>query len=199
MIIARYAHQLPADYDLEIIRQRAKARGPQWDAVPELYFKAFLLREGGRFGAAASSYSSLYLWRQNGPFRDFLTASADAPINSFTAVTGSFGRPQIQTWIPLDAHKGAAREARFVYAEELDIAVDADLPTVLADETERNRKAAERPDAVAAVVGVDTLNWKLIRILLSTSAPLGDEGEIGYQILHLAQPLLDTLPQGAAR
>jgi hypothetical protein len=84
MLIARYAHRLPADYDLGIIRTRAKARGPQWDAVPELYFKAFLLRESGRSGAAANSYTSLYLWRLNEPFRDFLAASADAPINSFT-------------------------------------------------------------------------------------------------------------------
>ncbi len=97
MIIARYEHRLPADYDLGIIRTRGKAPGPQWDAVPELYFKSFLLRESGRFGAAASSYASLYLWRQTEPFRDFLAAAADAPINSFTVVTGSFGRPKIQT------------------------------------------------------------------------------------------------------
>lgn len=194
MLIARYAHRLPADYDLEIIRQRAEARGPQWDAVPELYFKAFLLRESGRFGASTSLYSSLYLWRQNEPFRDFLAARADAPINSFTAVTGSFGRPQIRTWLPLDARKGPARQARFVHAEELDVVPDADLPKVFADEAERNRKAADHPDAVAAAVGVDTLNWKLIRILLSRAEPIGNEGGVAYQILYLAQPLLDTLP-----
>ncbi len=194
MIIARYAHRLPTDYDLEIIRERAKARGPQWDAVPELYFKAFLLRESGRYGAAASSYASLYLWRQNEAFRDFLAARADAPINSFTAVTDSFGRPQIQTWLPLDARKGTASEARFVYAEELDLAGDLDLPQEFAHETERNRKAAECPGAVAAIVGVDTLNWKLIRILLSATEPVGNEGRIAYQILHLARPLLNTLP-----
>jgi hypothetical protein len=28
MIIAHYAHRLPADYDIAIIRKRAKARGP---------------------------------------------------------------------------------------------------------------------------------------------------------------------------
>ena len=42
MIIAHYAHRLPANYDIGIIRDRAKARGGMWDAVPELYFKGFL-------------------------------------------------------------------------------------------------------------------------------------------------------------
>ena len=47
MIIAHYAHRLPADYDVDIIRNRAAARGHLFDAIPELYFKAFLLRERG--------------------------------------------------------------------------------------------------------------------------------------------------------
>jgi hypothetical protein len=68
MITAHYAHHLPSDYDLPAIRERARQRGPLWVAVPELCFKAFLLRERGRFGAAARNYSSLYLWRQTRPF-----------------------------------------------------------------------------------------------------------------------------------
>ena len=72
MIIAHYAHRLPADYDVQIIRNRAAARGHLFDAIPELYFKAFLLRERGCFGAIANEYSSLYLWRADQGFRDFL-------------------------------------------------------------------------------------------------------------------------------
>lgn len=171
MIITRSAHRLPADYDFEIIRTRVRARGPQWDAVPELYFEAFLLRESGRCGAAASSCTSLNLWRQNEPFRDFPAASADAPINSFTVVPGTFGRRQIQTRLPLDARRGAIQEARFVHTEEKDIPADADLPTVFADEAARSRRATEHPGAVAGGA---------------------------CQTLHLARPLFDTLPQGAA-
>jgi hypothetical protein len=66
-IIAHYAHRLPANYDIKLIRARAKERGVLWDAVPELYFKGFLLRESGQHGAVANSYSSLYLWRQDQP------------------------------------------------------------------------------------------------------------------------------------
>jgi hypothetical protein len=49
---------------------------------------------------------------------------------------------------------------------------------------------------VAAAVGVDTRNWKFTRILLSTNEPNGNENTVAYQILHLARPLLGTLPKG---
>jgi uncharacterized protein with von Willebrand factor type A (vWA) domain len=49
------------------------------------------------------------------------------------------------------------------------------------------------------VVGVDTRNWKITRILLSTNEPNGNENTVAYQILHLARPLLDTLPKGDDR
>lgn len=187
MIIAHYIHRLPADYDLEVIRRRAAARGPQWDATPELHFKAFLLREEGRFGAIASSYSSLYLWRRAEAFTDFVTS------DGFKVVTGSFGRPAIETRAVLDARKGAAREVRFAYKEELDIALDADLPAVAAAEVQRNREAAAQPGIVAAAVGLDVLNWRVTRLRLSEHAPTAQSSGIVYQILYLAKPLLDTL------
>ena len=87
----------------QIIRSRAGARGHLFDAIPELYFKAFLLRERGRFGAIASEYSSLYLWRADQGFRDFLV---DGRTRS---VTDSFGRPQVETRFVLDALKGEGR------------------------------------------------------------------------------------------
>jgi hypothetical protein len=39
MIIAHYAHRLPADHDIAAIRKRAMVRGQLWDAVPKLGFK----------------------------------------------------------------------------------------------------------------------------------------------------------------
>jgi len=188
MIIAHYAHRLPADYDIGIIRNRAKSRGHLFDAVPELHFKGFLLRERGRFGAIQNEYSSLYLWRKDEGFRDFLLTGR------YKSVTDSFGRALIQTRFALDARKGEGREARFVYKEEQDIPHDSDLTTAFAEEIERNREIASRPGAVAAAVGVDVQNWKFTRVLLSEREPSGARGEEAYQILYLARPLLDTLP-----
>jgi Domain of unknown function (DUF4865) len=76
LIIVHYAHRLPADYDLAALRRWLKERGTAWDGVPDLYFKAFLLREAGRFGAIANGLASLYLWQQDKPFRDWLVRAA---------------------------------------------------------------------------------------------------------------------------
>jgi hypothetical protein len=193
MIISQYGHRLPDNYDLGLIKALTEERGLIWDTRPELYFKAFLLREKGRFGAIANNFSSLYLWRQDDAFRDWLVSGG------YRIVTDLFGRAEIETRLALDARKGPGHEARFVYTEDLDIPLDADLTAALAREIERNRQIAAQAGTIAAAVGVDTRNWKFTRILLSTKEPNGNENTVAYQILHLAQPLLDTLPKGDDR
>ena len=192
MIIAHYSHRLPANYDVGLIRSRAKERGPLWDDVPELCFKGFLLRESGRYGAIANDYSSLYLWRQDEAFRDFLVSGR------YKVVTDAFGRAEIKTRFALDARRGPAHQARFVVKEDLDIPLDADLTAVFASEIERNREVAERSTTVAAAVGVDAQSWKFTRIVLSEREPAASDSGTSYEILHLAAPLLDTLPRNAA-
>jgi hypothetical protein len=191
MIIAHYAHRLPADYDIDIIRNRAKARGHLFDAIPELSFKAFLLRERGRFGAIENEYSSLYLWRKDEGFRDFLL---DGRTKS---VTDSFGRPQIETRFVLDAHRGSGEVAPFLYKQEQDIADDTDLTSAFAAEIERNREAARQDGIFAATVGVDAERWKFTRVLLS-ERELSGRGT-AYQVLYLARPLFAELPKIGGR
>jgi Domain of unknown function (DUF4865) len=193
MILAHYAHRLPADYDIDAIRERAKTRGPLWDDVPELYFKGFLLREAGRSGAIANNYSSLYLWQTDAAFRDFLTSGR------YRTATDLFGRASIQTRVTLDARRGRASHARFVYEEELSIPVDADLTAVFENEIDRNRRISAVPQTVAAVIAVETQRWRITRIVLSEAGP--GECDLGtpYEVLHLARPLLDTLPSSDAR
>jgi len=188
MIIAHYAHRLPAEYDLGIIRDRAVQRGPLWDDVPGLHFKGFLLRERGRFGAIANEYSSLYLWQTDEALRDALLAGR------YKTVTDSFGRAAIKTRFALDARRGAGRDAKFAFRQDQAIPLDADLNAALATEIARNREIAKRPGTVAAAVGVDPQNWAFTRILLSENAPSGAEAEQAYQILYLARPLFDNLP-----
>jgi len=189
MIIAHYAHRLPADYDIAIVRTRAKARGPVWDTFPGLHFKGFLLRERGRLGAIANEYSSLYLWQQDEAFREAMVGGR------YKTVTDSFGRAAIETRVALDARKGSGREARFAYKQQQDIPPDADLTRAFAAEIERNREIASQPGAVAAAVGLDPESWKFTRILVSEKEPTGREPGMAYQVLYLAKPLLAELPK----
>jgi Domain of unknown function (DUF4865) len=187
MIIAHYAHRLPADYDLSIMRSRAASRGHLFDAIPELHFKAFLLRERGRYGAIQNEYSAVYLWRKDEGFRNFLV---DGRTKS---ITDSFGRPQIETRFVLDALKGSGEAARFLYKQEQAIAHDTDLTSAFAEEIARNRQAAQEAGVVASAVGVDAQSWTFTRVVLSEREPSGAKGEEAYQLLYLAKPLLATL------
>lgn len=188
MLLAHYVHHLPADYDMARLHARASQRGPLWDDAPALFFKAFLLRERGKLGATANQYASLYLWQQDAAFRDFLVNGR------YHVVTESFGRAAIRTHVALDARKGPAHAARFAYVEEEDIAPDVELTGVFRQAIERNRATAEQAGTVAAVIGVDTAAWRLTRVRLSEAPPADDEIAACHQVLHLAQPLLETLP-----
>jgi Domain of unknown function (DUF4865) len=112
-------------------------------------------------------------------------------------VTDTFGRAEVETWFAFDARKGQGRDARFVIMENLDIPLDADLTTVFASEHERNRQIAGRSGVVVAAVGVDKQNSKLARILMSEHEPTGGEAGKSYEIRYLAQPRLETPPNGA--
>ena len=103
MILARYRHRLPADYDLGLIRARIMARGPTWDAAPGLIFKAFTLEDRSR-GASENAYSSFYLWRDAGAAAAFFAGPG------FAAVMQAFGRPRTDLWLPFDVQTGPLPE-----------------------------------------------------------------------------------------
>ncbi|ELW9447911.1 DUF4865 family protein [Burkholderia cenocepacia] len=192
MLTAYYVHRLPADYDLDIIRNRVRERGRLWDDTPDLLFKGFLLREAGRHGATENGYASFYLWRNEQAFARFVTDGR------YRVVTDSFGRAPIDTQVALDARKGGASTGRFARLETIEIPADADLDAALAREIARNREAAAREGVVAAAVSLDPLRWRLTRALVTEHEPDdGGEGTV-YQVLHLARPLLDTLDAGGA-
>lgn len=193
MITAHYRHRLPADYDLDRIRHRAKARGPAWDATADLYFKGFLLREAGKQGAIENSYSSLYLWRSDQGFVDFLLS------DRYRHLTERFGRAQIDVRVVLDARKGRATQARYVFEQSRDIGRDVELGDAISQEVAHNRDTADQPGIVAAITAVDTRRWRVSRFLLTEDpALMRDAAAQTYEVLHLASPLLNTLQGGAA-
>jgi len=191
MLTAHYLHRLPADYDLNAIRARGKTRGALWDDAPDLYFKGFLLREAGKYGATENSYSSLYLWRSDQAFADFLLA------DRYRNVTASFGRAAIETRVVLDARRGHAQQTQFVFEETVDITRDADLGQAFIREVARNAATAVRPGLVASVTALDTLNWRVSRYVLAESFDARpSDAAIAYEVVHLSSPLLHTLSEG---
>lgn len=91
MLMLQYAYTLPADYAMRVIRERIAARGPQFDTLAGLGWKAFLVRENGVHGATDHQYAPLYLWPSAQAAADFLAGP------QFAGVCGAFGRPRVQT------------------------------------------------------------------------------------------------------
>jgi hypothetical protein len=184
MFAMQYAHRLPADYDLQIIRQRAAERGPLWDATPGLLFKAFVLQQAGQLGATGNVYASVYLWDESAAAADFIASER------FDSVIRSFGRPAIETWLPAQALRGLARQGRTLYREEQPLPVD---PAMLAGELERNQAIAAQHDTVAVWTVLDMQRWQWLRFTLSANEPDGRHAQHVYEVLHLAAPGLAQL------
>jgi hypothetical protein len=177
MILTRYRHALPADYDMARIRSRVAARGPLWDDAAGLVFKAFTI-EDRAFGAAANAYASLYLWRDPVAAADFFAGPA------FEAVTETFGRPRTEVWLSFTMSRGPAAGARSLAVSERRLAADSDLAAERRAEAQQGAALSAEPDVLAVVSGLDPTGWRLIRFVLRTETP--DSGT--PEIAHLAAP-----------
>ncbi len=189
MFAMQYSHRLPAEHDLDAIRQRAAAKGPQWDAWPGLACKAFVLQEKGRHGAEGNLYASVYLWHEPAAAAAFLAGEA------FQGVIDAFGRPAVETWLPLDARRGPAfdRPARALYREELPLP-DRGAAALRDGALAAGEALLDREDVLAVWVVADLQRWRLLRFSVSAGALELRADSVGYEVLYLARPGLERLP-----
>lgn len=188
MFAMQYSHRIPADYDMQVIRHRARERGPIWDIAQGLVLKAFVAQEKGHDGALGNLYASVYLWLDPAAAASFLTG------DKFLSVIDSFGRPAIETWLPLDARRGPATQAKWLYREESSLLSATDTTTLHTQESARNQHLAERPETVAAWTVLDLKDWKRVRFWLSSEKNQITLETTVYEVLHLAAPGLEQLP-----
>ncbi|NVZ20574.1 DUF4865 family protein [Pseudomonas costantinii] len=181
MFAKQYSHRLPADYDMGVIRQRAAQLGPLWDHTEGLLFKAFIAQERGQGPGVGNLYASVYLWSDPLQAADFLLGER------FQKVLDSFGRPPIESWLPLDVQRGPAQNALSLYREEWPLEPGADRAGILAQEKLRNQQLADSRDTFAVFLALDVQAWRWVRITLSAKALDAGHPGTGYQVLYLAQ------------
>lgn len=190
MLIKQYRHRLPADYDMTKIHARALKGGPAFDHRDGLVFKSFSIEEKAKHGAVENAYSSLYLWFESNPVMDFIW------YEGFQNVLDTFGRPQVDMWLTIDAQAGAANSATMLYQENVAVPHGMPLKDLKALELERNRSIANDPNVVATVIGIDPKSWQISRFLLTETAIDLDDHHQAYQVAYLAQPGLHQLEKG---
>lgn len=181
MLITRYIHRLPVDYDMGSVRLRAARRGPLWADTPGLVFKAFMIQIAGEHGATRNAYGSLYLWKDSKALSEFLTGSR------FQNVISTFGRPSVETYSPIAQAAGAATDANFVSFAYSDIASEQPMPEVR--EIESTLASVDRvdPDCVYLTSAVDAAQWRILRIRISSTPEIASGNEL-YKIAHFARP-----------
>ena len=180
MLIKQYRHRLPADYDMKTIHNRAQKGGPVFDKRDGLAFKAFSIEEHGKSGSQENAYSSLYLWFETNPVIDFLW------YEGFQNVFDTFGRPQVDMWLAIDARKGRSNSATMLYRENVEVPYGMNLDGLRSSELEHSTQRAQDPNVVASVVGLDPTTWNVARFLLTENPVEEIEGSQVYQVAYLA-------------
>ena len=192
MLSLRYAHRLPADYDMNRIRERVAARAPLWAATEGLAFKAFAIRTGGTAGASGNLYASIYLWHDAAAALDMLSDPS-----RFGAVIAAFGRPRVETALPLAAGAtGDGAEVRSLIEEQVALATDVDPARVRREEAARVAETLADPNVLASVSALDPTNWRLNRTILSRGPVDAVHGGTAYDVVHLVRPGWARLAQG---
>jgi len=88
MFALQYDFSLPADYEMQRVRDRIAAKGSVFDNFPGLVFKAFALTDRAH-GAPRNLYAPFYVWADPNAAADFLRG----PL--FAAVADAFGTPRL--------------------------------------------------------------------------------------------------------
>jgi Domain of unknown function (DUF4865) len=164
MIAKQYSITLPSDYDMGIIRRRVDERGSAYDTFPGLHFKAFLIRERGRFGSIANEYAPFYVWPNTEALWGFVAGEG------FRGIIDSFGRMPITTWFTFDVTARADLkpiDVRAATREEVALGAGCDLALLRQEETLANAEALSGNPLIAArVVAVNTERWILVRFTM---------------------------------
>jgi hypothetical protein len=192
MIAMQYQINLPADYDMGIIRNRVARTGHLLDHYPGLGVKAFLIRERGVDGSSVNQYAPFYLWSDAAGAASFLWSGV-----GFTAIVRDFGRPVVQTWVGGTSRTASADLQLARYAVRTTQALDGDSDIVATTAETDLRLAADlrEPGTLLAAYGVDPRTWELVTFTLHAERPRGlAAGSESYEVLHVAAPEHRALP-----
>ncbi|MFD8431605.1 MULTISPECIES: DUF4865 family protein [Streptomyces] len=188
----QYTFTLPADYPMDVIRERVARTGHLLDDWPGLGLKAYLVRERGKDDSPVNQYAPFYLWHTVEGMNSFLWDGA------FQRPTDDFGRPAVRQWTGLAYEEGdaAGSPARVAVVRRRPVPDGVPLSEVAADAVRETGRSAAVDGALLAAAVVDTACWELVHFSLHAGeAPDEVEGEV-FQVLHLSEPGRGLLTRG---
>lgn len=187
----QYELTLPADYDMDIIRNRATGKGPLLDDFPGLGLKAYLMRERGVDGSPVNQYGPFYLWNTPSGMNSFLWGPG------FQGLVDDFGRPEVRHWTCLSYEEGVAAgsPAKVAVRARQSVPEGVRLSEVTAEAVRETERLASLDGAVCAAAVVDPRHWELVHFSLWDHDAPKAPGEV-FQVLYVNTPERDRLPRG---
>ncbi len=187
MLAMQYSISLPADYEMDSIRDRVAERGSTYDTLEHLGFKAFLITEKWKNGNKENSYAPFYVWQAEQGMLDFLCG------DKFKGLTESFGWPIVKVWTVIDVGAGRSSQLPTYATRELvHLAPHSDLDAFRSTELAAQQETLQSPHIHARVVALDPSTWTLVRFTL-WDMPVdllhSSSNVLGYQVLHLSAPM----------
>jgi hypothetical protein len=181
MYAMQYAVTLPADYDMQIIRDRVTRAGHLLDGFPGLNFKAYLIREKAN-GAPHNEYAPFYVWDDIDGMRAFCWGEP-----GYSAIVRDFGRRPIQDWTVVDVVEGpmALEDAKSLIMTSRPMP-EGMAPSQVIDAMTRDFLESARSDTIRRVAAVDVTQWNVVLVeLLAGAVPANVEGAT-YEVLHVS-------------
>jgi hypothetical protein len=181
MYAMQYAIPLPADYDMQIIRDRVVRGGPLFDGFAGLGFKAFLIRERAA-GATHNEYAPFYVWNDLEGMRAFCWGEP-----GFSAIVRDFGRPPIQDWTIVGVTAGpvALGDARSFTLRSVPLP-DGATPSHVLPGLTADYLGSVTATTVRRVAAVDVTTWTVILAELSAEPASYDGDGVRYEVLHVS-------------
>lgn len=193
----QYEITLPADYDMDIIRNRVSAKGHLLDDCPGLGAKAYLIRELGVADSPVNQYAPLYLWNTPEGMNSFLWGPG------FQGIVDDFGRPEVQHWTGLAFAEGAASgasagsttSAKSAIRRRMRIPARTHLGGFATELVHEAARLARQDGAVYAAVAIDPRTWEALHFSVWDHESPKGQGDL-FQVLHLSAPERALLPEG---
>jgi hypothetical protein len=180
MYAMQYAIPLPADYDMQIVRDRVARTGQLLDGFAGLNFKAYLIREKAN-GALVNEYAPFYVWNDIDGMRAFCWGEP-----GYSAIVSDFGRHPIRDWTIVGV-KGSGKldEARSMSITTQPLPAGL-APVQVLEGITCAFLASIGSSTVRRVAAVDVTTWTLLLAELSAEPPTTDDETTNYEVLHVS-------------
>lgn len=168
----QYKINLPADYDMNIIKKRIKDNGYKTDRFEDLLFKAYLITEKAN-GSLANRYCPLYIWQNDTAMTKFIFDGF------FDNIITSFGWQTINIGITLQVQlTDSFAQSQYVLEEYYAIPPQSTLKTF-------TFKVTKYQSALANVVIYNPDKWHYVNYTFFKHNPSFADKTV-YSLLHLS-------------